>query len=41
MVELHSINLIAGFMVGIQHEELDEDNYIIIALGPIEIILVW
>lgn len=40
-MELHSINLIAGVMFGVQHELLDDDNYLIIALGPIEIILVW
>lgn len=41
MVELNNINLITGFMIGIQLEELDDDTYLIISLGLIEIILVW
>lgn len=41
MIELNSINLISGFMLGIQIEELDDDTYMIIALGILEIILVW
>lgn len=41
MVELNNINLISGFMIGIQLEELDDDTYLIISLGLIEIILVW
>ena len=41
MIEINSISLISGFMLGIQHEELDEDNYLIVSLGILEIILVW
>ena len=38
---INSINLISGFVLGIQHEELDGDNYLLISLGFIEIILEW
>lgn len=41
MIELHSINFIAGVVFGVQFETLDEDNYAIISLGIVEIILVW
>lgn len=40
-MEINSIGLVTGFMVGIQHEELHGENYLIISLGIIEIILVW
>jgi hypothetical protein len=40
-MELHSVNLISGVMFGVQHELLDEENYLIIALGIFEIIIVW
>ena len=40
-MECLSVNLISGFMLGIQHEALDEENYVIISLGIVEIILVW
>ena len=40
-MELNSINLIGGFMLGVQCEELDDDIYVIVALGFLEIILVW
>ena len=35
MVEIYSINLISGVMLGIEFEELEGDNYAIIALGLI------
>ena len=41
MVELHSVNLIVGLMFGVQHEQIDEDNYLIVSLGLVEIILIW
>jgi len=40
-MELNSVNLIGGFMLGLQLEDLDDDTYLIIALGIVEIILVW
>jgi len=41
-MNLHSVNLIAGFMFGVQYEDLDEDGeYLIISLGLIEIIFEW
>ena len=40
-MELNSIGLISGFMIGVQHEELDGDNYLIVALGIFEFIIVW
>jgi hypothetical protein len=42
MMKLHSTNLIAGFNLGVQYEDLDEDGqYLIIALGLFEIIFEW
>ena len=41
MVELHSISLIAGVVFGVQYETLDDDEYLLISLGILEIILVW
>lgn len=41
MVELHSINLIKGLMLGVEYEELDGDEYIIINMLLIQIILIW
>lgn len=41
MIELHSVNLIKGFMVGVEYEELDGDEYLIVDLGLIQIIFIW
>jgi hypothetical protein len=41
MIELHSINWITGFMAGLEYEELDENQYLILNLGIIQIIWVW
>ena len=41
MVELHSINLIKGLMLGVEYEELEGDEYLIINLGIIQIIFIW
>jgi hypothetical protein len=41
MIELHSINLIKGVMFGVEYEELEGDEYIIINMGLIQIILIW
>ena len=40
-MQLHSVNFISGLVFGVQHELLDEENYLIIALGIFEIIFVW
>lgn len=43
-MKLHSVNLIAGFMIGVQYEDLtdvDDDEYLIISLGLIEFIFNW
>ena len=41
-MELHSIGLIAGFAIGVQYEDLDEDGeFLIISLGLVEIIFNW
>lgn len=37
---LESINLIGGFMLGIQFAEVEGDEYLIISLGFIELIFV-
>ena len=41
MIELYSINLISGVMLGIEVAELDDENYLIIDLLIIQIIFVW
>jgi hypothetical protein len=41
-MNLHSINFIYGFSVGVQYEDLDnEGQYLILSLGLIEIIFEW
>lgn len=41
MMELYSIGLICGFAVGIQHELIEDNNYVIISLGIVEVVLIW
>jgi hypothetical protein len=40
-MSLYSISLICGFTIGIQHELIEDDNYIILSLGIIEIVFEW
>lgn len=40
-MELYSIGLICGFAVGIQHELIEDNNYVIISLGIVEVVLIW
>lgn len=40
-MELYSLGLVSGFVLGVQHEELDDEQYLLIYLGFIEIIFVW
>ena len=37
----YSVSFISGFVVGIQHELLDDDNYLIISLGILEVVFIW
>ena len=41
MMQLYSIGLICGFTVGIQHELIEDNNYVIISLGIVEVVLIW
>ena len=41
MIELYSINLIKGFMAGVEYEFLDEDEFLIFNFGLIQVIFVW
>lgn len=41
MVELHACNFIAGFVVGMQYEHVEGDDYLIVSLGFFEIIFIW
>lgn len=41
MVELHAANLIAGVVFGVQYEEIEGDNYLIVSLGVFELIFIW
>jgi hypothetical protein len=41
MIELYSINLIKGVMLGIEFEDLDGDEFLIIDLFIIQIIFIW
>jgi hypothetical protein len=41
MAELHSINWIKGLMAGVEYEELEGDEYLIINLFIIQIIFIW
>ena len=40
-MELYSIGLICGFAVGILHELIEDNNYVIISLGIVEVVLIW
>ena len=41
MMELYSIGLICGFTVGIQHELIESDNFLILSLGVVEVVFIW
>jgi hypothetical protein len=41
MMQLYSIGLICGFTVGIQHELIEDNNYIILSLGIVEVVFIW
>ena len=41
MIELYSINLIKGFMVGVEYEWLDDEEYLIFNFGIIQVIFTW
>jgi len=40
-MELYSINLISGIMLGFEVAELDDENFLIIDLLILQIIFVW
>lgn len=40
-MQLYSIGLICGFAVGMQHELIEENNYVIISLGIVEVVFIW
>ena len=40
-MQLLSIGMICGFSVGVQYEQLENDNYIIVSLGIIDIVFIW
>ena len=41
MMELYSISMICGFALGIQHELIEDNNYIILSLGIVEVVFIW
>ena len=41
MMQLYSIGLICGFALGIQHELIEDNNYIILSLGIVEVVFIW
>lgn len=41
MMELYSIGYICGFAVGMQHELIEENNYLILSLGIVEVVFIW
>lgn len=40
-MQIHAINFIKGFAFGLQYETIDEDEYLIVSLCIVEIILVY
>jgi hypothetical protein len=40
-MELYSISMICGFALGIQHELIEDNNYIILSLGIVEVVFIW
>ena len=41
MMEFYSISMICGFTVGAQHELIEDDNYLILSLGIVEVVFIW
>ena len=41
MMEFYSFSYICGFAVGIQHELIEENNYLILSLGIVEVVFIW
>jgi hypothetical protein len=41
MMEFYSVGMICGFTIGIQHELIEEDNYLILSLGIVEVVFIW
>ena len=40
-MHLFSIGMICGFALGIQHELIEDNNYIILSLGIVEVVFIW
>lgn len=40
-MQLCTVSLICGFNVGIQHEIVEDENYIILSLGFLEVVFTW
>jgi hypothetical protein len=40
-MELYSIGMICGFTIGIQHELIEDNNYLILSLGIVEVVFIW
>jgi hypothetical protein len=39
-MQLYSVGMICGFTIGIQYELIDSQDYLIISLGIVEIVLI-
>jgi hypothetical protein len=40
-MELCTVSLICGFNVGVQYEIVEDENYVIVSLGFLEVVFTW
>jgi len=41
MMSFYSVSFICGFAVGIQHELIEDENFLILSLGIVEVVFIW
>lgn len=41
MMHLFSIGIICGFAVGAQYELVEDNHYVIVSLGIVEVVFIW
>jgi len=40
-MQFYSIGFICGFAVGMQYELIEDENFLILSLGIIEVVFIW
>jgi hypothetical protein len=41
MMHLFSVGMICGFVVGVQYEQVEDNNYVIVSLGIFDVVIIW